>query len=332
MLFWTFLSIPLTLADNVVAYKYAFFDIDGTIKPPGEPFIPERNADGLTGMSNAGMGVFVSTGRSYSQVQDIFAMMPDSFLSGYVTENGAYVLDQSGNVVFSALTGTFASARASLMIHLEQDFAECLADSTCFFQDNSVNLTIKPAEGTSKEDSMAMVVLFEESVTTFLQDNVVYADVMTSIAHWDALDVVPTGVSKDLGIQRLAEFEQMDLTQAIFAGDAQNDPFVLLDQLGIDVCTHGAATDYAIEAVTELGGKIFWDCDDTDMAMCMYKEFVPGNGSSDNLLWWHYAVICIGSAGLVGTGFCVWKRKKGSGNGQKPLLDAYVPVSGDSLI
>lgn len=239
-----------------------YFDIDGTIKPAGYD-IPEANVNGIKHLAELGVRPYTSTGRCLSQIEDIATSAGLSMkdFAGFVTENGAYVLAGDGTVVYNALEEKpeFAKAKSAIESYVKEHMKSYFENGDAYLQNNNVNLTLKPKESLTEEESEAMVAQFVESVNEYLstKEGAQIKDAVKLSQHWDALDIVPEGISKTVGIQRLANYDGVDLTRSAYAGDAQNDPFEEIAEKGVLTITHTGAKDYAIDAVTQLDGVIY---------------------------------------------------------------------------
>jgi len=248
-----------------------FFDIDGTIKPANESHIPITNALAIQKLFEKKIQIFVATGRCFQQIQEIFESLIDS-LSGFITENGAYVLTRDGTVIYNALLTNpkFSEARTQLKRMFEEQLEDELRSKKVYFQNNTVNLTIKPAEGTSVEDSQILVDRFNQLAQSWLNTTgLQYSSDVQLFVHWDALDIVPVGVSKDEGIKRLSKLNELHFNTTLYGGDAQNDPFAAVAALKMLPVTHGSATKWAIGEVERLHGVVFYECNDGNFASCL---------------------------------------------------------------
>lgn len=68
--------------------KALFFDIDGTLVSMGTHTIPASAVEAITQAKQKGAKVFIATGRPYSIINNIDAILP--FIDGYLTANGAH--------------------------------------------------------------------------------------------------------------------------------------------------------------------------------------------------------------------------------------------------
>lgn len=207
------------------------------------------------------------------QIREIFGSELYSIFSGFVTENGAYVVTKGNKVVFNALEtdGMFASAKQFFQSMFEQNFPEELRRGLLYFQNNTVNLTIKPREGTPRNQSVAEVKRLSEAAISWLStpEGSAFEDVVQMFVHWDALDIVPVGVSKADGIHMLSNVLKVDFNTSVYAGDDRNDPFKDVSFFGIFPVTYATASEYAVNTVSQLGGVVFQNCDSYNLAMCI---------------------------------------------------------------
>lgn len=269
-------STVRALVEQLSRVRAVFYDIDGTIKPAAEPHIPHANADAIENMQRKGIKSYTATGRCMQQIEQIFGSRLCSAFSGFITENGALVVNGKREVIYNALedpeSKDFVTVKQLLKSFLERRFKHEISRHEAYFQNNTVNLTLKPKEGTPRDLSIMQVQKFTEATQSWVRDEgKEYSNSFEIFEHWDAMDIVPIGVSKAKGIQLLSEAQDIQLNASIYAGDASNDPFEDVARLGMITTTYANATKYAVDVVGKLEGIIFSNCTDYTLARCIYN-------------------------------------------------------------
>ena len=81
-----------------MAYKIAFFDMDGTMYQTENDIIQQANLDALRKLKEQGVLVCAATGRPLNQMHLILERIP--YFDYMVLINGGYVLDAQQNLLF----------------------------------------------------------------------------------------------------------------------------------------------------------------------------------------------------------------------------------------
>jgi len=252
-----------------------FYDIDGTIKPASEAHIPRMNSDAIEAMRGLGIASYTATGRCLEQIENILGPRLFTSFSGFITENGAIVFNSKKEVIYNALedpdSKDFVIVKRLLRSFLERRFGQELKRKDAYFQNNTVNLTLKPKEGTCRDLSIMQVQKFTEATQAWAsEEGKEYSSFFQIFEHWDAMDIVPMGTSKAKGIQLLAQSHKINLSTSLYAGDASNDPFEeVTTRLGMIPVTYANATRYAVDTVVKLQGVVFPNCTDYNLAACI---------------------------------------------------------------
>eukprot|EP01029_Cantina_marsupialis_P029246 TRINITY_DN779997_c0_g1_i1.p1 TRINITY_DN779997_c0_g1~~TRINITY_DN779997_c0_g1_i1.p1 ORF type:complete len:291 (+),score=80.79 TRINITY_DN779997_c0_g1_i1:125-997(+) len=256
---------------NGLPLSAVIFDIDGTIKPFGEP-VTSANLAAIEEFHNNGTKVFLATGRCESDLYDLF---PKSFLGsaipGFVGENGAVVRLFDGETLMVHEDEIFNETKKIIQDVMEKKFDHYLKNGLMFFQDNIVNLCPKPANGTPADDMKIMVDEFLEVINQVVSENDLSSSFI-GIRHWDAYDMMPVGLSKAKGASVLLKHFEIPHYETLFCGDAHNDPFEEMASIGIHIATHENATDYAKEAVSKNAGRIYRECSSDNFAKSIFES------------------------------------------------------------
>ena len=80
--------------------KLLVLDIDGTLRPRGEPRVPKENADALRAVQKAGVKIAIATGRCRAEVPAhmLRGIRPDY----WICAAGAQVLDRAGSELYTS--------------------------------------------------------------------------------------------------------------------------------------------------------------------------------------------------------------------------------------
>ena len=246
------------IRENKEPIEAVFFDIDGTIKPAGEK-IPYNNVKGIEKLYENGIKLYLATGRCYSMIEELAneAELDTGYFDGFVCENGSYVV-ADGKEIYNAGEEDhkeFSEAKGYL---IETVFPQFESEGV-YLQDNRVNLTFKPREDSTREESDAMVERLRKAVEKSLE-NTPYKNHIELVAHWDALDIMPIGIDKSIGISKMADYGCIDISRAIYAGDNLGNDLeafdYFADKKGVPVSHRDAKID-AKNYVKEKGGIVY---------------------------------------------------------------------------
>ena len=250
--------------------KAIFFDIDGTLVSFRTHGIPSSARQALDELRGKGIRLFIASGR---HPLDIFPVLDFPF-DGYVTLNGGYCLAGQDEVIFRC---GIVSADIERMIRWQQGpepFACVLAGEKgmCI---NFVNERVTRVRKMVETENLAGVVPFDEwsaaarrgvlqLIAFFSPDEEprlmreVFPDCRAM--RWSPLfaDVVPAGVSKAEGIDRMLARFGIGLDETMTFGDGGND-IPMLRHVGTSVAMGNAApevkqaADYVTTSVDDHG-------------------------------------------------------------------------------
>ncbi len=212
--------------------KALFFDIDGTVVSFRTHRIPESTVRGLTEAKEAGVEIYISTGRPYRIINNICQI--EHLIDGYITTNGAYCF--IGDRVISCSPIDDADVRTVLGMSDSLGFA-CMVvgeKDLCMYNidDNArhvfsdiLNVPDYGAD-TPVEKVLGQRILQLSPFITPEQE----AEMMPSLKaiesgrwHPAFTDMTAKGVSKAKGLLDIASYRGFDIRETMAFGDGGND-------------------------------------------------------------------------------------------------------------
>ncbi len=255
--------------------KAIFFDIDGTLVSFRTHGIPDSARRALDELRGRGIKLFIASGRHPS---DIFPVSDFPF-DGYVALNGGYCLAGRDNVIFRREIDPEDIERMIRWQQGPERFACVLAGEgeMCLnFVDDRVTRVRKMVEtgnparvapfeewsGTARQGVLQLIAFFgPEDEPKLMAEVFPHCRAM----RWNPLftDIVPTGVSKAEGIDRMLEHFGIGLDETMAFGDGGND-IPMLEHVGIAVAMGNAAPE-----VKRAAGYVTTSVDDHGIARAL---------------------------------------------------------------
>ena len=243
--------------------KAAFFDIDGTLLPFGAGQLPQSTVQALAALRQRGVGVYLATGRPPVHLPYLKALNGHHF-DGYVTMNGQYCYDESGEV--------YANPMPLRTLRLLLDYLETTDLSVAFIEKdhayfnrvNALSADFSKKLGQFEEDTARALREPVYQLNAFLPPEQ-EADFVRhcpgcAVVRWspDFCDILPAGGGKPEGIAHMLAHRGLQRSQSIAFGDGGND-ITMLRYAGIGVAMGNAAdtvkqaADYVTADVTDDG-------------------------------------------------------------------------------
>lgn len=245
--------------------KAIFFDIDGTLVSFKTHEVPQSTIDALDILRKKGIKVFIATGRHFSSINNL----GDLKFDGYVTLNGGYCFAGEDKVIYKhsipdrdidALIRYMETEEAFPCAFVqEKDIFMNYKDETVEEIFNMLNFPEPPIRPLNEIRGKTVYQLV--SFFTAEQEK----KIMSILSHcestrWNPLftDVVPSGSSKRIGIDKMLEYFRIPLEGCVAFGDGGND-IAMLEHAGIGIAMGNAEdnvkqyADYVTDSVDENG-------------------------------------------------------------------------------
>lgn len=229
--------------------KAVFFDIDGTLVSFKTHTVPASTIRAIEALKAKGIKTFIATGRAFSQIPTLEGIKFD----GYVTVNGGYCLTGDKKVMYK--NPIPKNDIQSLVDYLQDvDNFPCLfvSEEETFL--NKYNEEVEHIEKmlhiefkNVKPVSLALEREIFQVVGFFGEDK--ESEMMSKfLPNCDATrwypsftDIIAKGNSKQVGIDKVLEYYNLDLSECMSFGDGGND-ISMLQHTPISVAM-GNATD-----------------------------------------------------------------------------------------
>ena len=247
--------------------KAAFFDLDGTLVPYGEPGMTARLREDLFELCRRGVKIILATGRGKHDLKNI-GMLGDVEFDSYITYNGYCCYDADG--VYRSVSMAESDLRAACAVL--KDHPEIVAivegENGNFFtrMDDEIlekykavspkAYPVRPAEDSIGE-AVYQVVPFIERGMEDLFLSVMPGCIATRWSEY-ATDVIPKGNGKADGIHAALERYGLRAEETIAFGDGENDiPMLKIAGIGVAMGNAGQivkdSADYVTLSVHEDG-------------------------------------------------------------------------------
>ena len=219
--------------------KIVFFDIDGTLIDMGTKKISEKTLEALNRLKANGIKICIATGRSPVGLP----RFPGVEFDAYLTFNGSLCYDRSGTI-FSApispgdvqkLIQNAAGLGRSVSVATKDRLAANGkdADLADYYGFSGLELTAaEDFDDACREDVYQVMLGCREADYAAILDGVAGAKIA---AWWDrAVDVIPKGGGKGMGIRKILDHYHLDRAEALAFGDGNND-IEMLEAVGTGV-------------------------------------------------------------------------------------------------
>lgn len=232
--------------------KAAFFDLDGTLVPYGEPGMTARLREDLFELRRRGVKIILATGRGKHDLKNI-GMLGDVEFDSYITYNGYCCYDEQG--VYRSVPMSQADLKAACAVLKEHPEIVAIVEGENgnFFtrMDDEIlekykavspkAYPVRPPEESIGE-AVYQVVPFIERGKEDLFLSVMPGCIATRWSEY-ATDVIPKGNGKADGIRAALERYNLKAEETIAFGDGENDIPML------QICGMGVAMGQAREIV-----------------------------------------------------------------------------------
>lgn len=245
--------------------KAVFFDVDGTLVSFKTHSVSKSTFDSINQLKAKGIKVFIATGRRLEAINNVGTLEFD----GYITLNGGYCLAGKNKVIHKH---NIPAEDIKAMLH----FQETVTPFPCaMVQENSIYMNyedeavqetfellnfpsppIRNLHEVSADPVFQLIAFF----TKEQEKQIMSVMPNCEATRWNPLfsDVVPRGVSKQVGIDKIIEYFGIDLKDTIAFGDGGND-ITMLKHTGIGIAMGNAGeevkqiADYVTNSVDDDG-------------------------------------------------------------------------------
>ena len=247
--------------------KAAFFDLDGTLVPYGEPGMSPQLRDDLFALRRRGILTVLATGRGKHDLKNI-GMLGDVEFDAYITYNGYCCYDKAGIYRSVSMEQSDLEAACAVLRDHPEIVAIIEGENGNFFNrlDDRILQAYKditpqaypvrvPDE--SIGDAVYQVVPFVKEGEEDMFLSVMPSCIATRWSEY-ATDIIPKGNGKADGIQATLERFGLASDEIIAFGDGEND-ITMLQMAGIGVAMGNAkqivkgAADFVTLPVREDG-------------------------------------------------------------------------------
>lgn len=247
--------------------KAAFFDIDGTLVSFETHTIPLSTINALSLAKANGLKLYISTGRPYALINNITPIR--HLIDGYITTNGAYSF--IGNTVISCNPISYENVTKLLGCADGMGFA-CMVvgttkltmynpNDTAYAIFNDMLAVNNLGSDTYIAEVLKQPILQLTPVITAEQETIIAQRLNgVEISRWcpEFADITAHGVSKAIGLHKIAHHNGFGLENTIAFGDGGND-LTMINAAGIGVAMGNAndilkqSADYITSSVEQDG-------------------------------------------------------------------------------
>lgn len=238
-----------------------FFDIDGTLRDFETKRVPESTKEALRKAKEAGILLFIATGRHKLEIEEE-NLLEDMEFDGFVTLNGQYCYCGDHVVYDDPIDGAEIAAMLTL---IGKDPFPCLFMEDDRMYINMVDDVVEKAQagiGTRIPPVMDVRRASEHPIYQIVpyigrtrEEEIRRAVPGCEIIRWHdeyAVDVIPRGGSKCIGIEKMAAHFGLSLEETAAVGDGANDvSMVEMAGLGIAMGNGKAVVKAVADYITD---------------------------------------------------------------------------------
>ena len=242
--------------------KIIFFDIDGTLVDMQTKRISAKTTEVLRRLKENGIKICIATGRSPISLPKFDGVDFDA----YLTFNGSYCYDESGAIlsnpirtkdVQTIIRNAAAIGRPVAVATKDRLAANGTDDDLAEYYSfaHQVLTVTEDFEAVCQEKIYQVMLGCREADYPAILDGVQDAKIT---AWWDrAVDIIPAGGGKGMGIQKILDYYHLDRTEAMAFGDGNND-IEMLEAVGTGIAMENASP--GLKAVADdIGGHVAQD-------------------------------------------------------------------------
>lgn len=245
-----------------------FFDIDGTLVSFNTHEIPESTVRAIAKAKENGVGVYISTGRPLHIITNLKAI--ERYIDGYITTNGALCLVDGKTVCCNPIPQRDVDLLISdadkldyaVLVVGERDvrlYNPKPVFDEIFVRDlnvRNIDASLDAREIIGKERILQLTPFFSSAHERELMPRL--AGCVSGRWHPAFTDITSVSADKGKGLETMAEYLGLDISQTMAFGDGGND-VAILRRAGIGVAMGNAgdeakaAADYITTSVDDNG-------------------------------------------------------------------------------
>ncbi len=245
-----------------------FFDIDGTLVSFSTHQIPESTVSAIAQAKQNGVGVYISTGRPLQLITNLKAIEP--YIDGYITTNGALCLVDGKTVCCNPIPQTDVEYLISdadsndYAVLVVGESGVRLYNPKPVFEEvfvrglnvNNIDTSLNALEIIGKEPILQLTPFFSAAHERELMSQL--EGCVSGRWHPAFTDITSVAADKGKGLEAMARYLGLDISQTMAFGDGGND-VAILRRAGIGVAMGNAgdeakaAADYITAPVDDDG-------------------------------------------------------------------------------
>lgn len=234
--------------------KAIFFDIDGTLVSFRTHTIPQSTLDAVHEVRQKGIKVFIATGRPLPFINNLGALEYDGIMSA----NGASIRLNDGTIIRHTpvdkadirrmveyqnqnhLAVAYATDEEAFVTHYNDNFHEVFE-----LLDLKTPRVLQPEDALHK-DIIQVIAFFNEQEEPHIMSQVLQN---CEAQRWHPFfaDCIHSGTNKATGIDDVAAYLGIDISETMAFGDGGNDK-VMLSHAGIGIAMGNASDDVKLYA------------------------------------------------------------------------------------
>lgn len=254
--------------------RAAFFDIDNTLVPLGQPHMPGNTAEALTRLHDKGIAVVLATGRREFYIGhaiDALPFSPDALVlaNGQICKVGGRTIREvflDENEAHAGIEYLLKMRIYSIVGELESNWSLQHKEDCLHVRKNAGQF---PLYDKQRLDTHGLISLMP---SIFESDTEAERELLTIMPNsqserWnpEAIDIISANGGKGVGIRTIMNAMGFERSEVVAFGDAQND-ISMFEEAGISVALGNAAIECK-EAATFVTAP----CDENGVALALER-------------------------------------------------------------
>ena len=242
--------------------KIVFMDFDGTLFSHMSYSIPDSTKIAIKKLQENGIKVFLCTGRAKIELENFD--LSGVKLDGMVLSNGQVIYDQNENIIYDRpiegilkekILEIFNSNIVPIYLAGNDDLWLNFVNDTIIKVQNAISSEMPPVKKYNNEKFyMASAFMDTDEGKELIHSLEPYAEI--TYWHEGAVDLVPKGISKSIGIDETLKIYGIDISETMAIGDGENDISMLKR------CQIGIAMGNSLDFVKDIADYVTDDIDE----------------------------------------------------------------------